>query len=103
MNRELGRILALVVFAAIPATLQAAPPNIVFLFCDDLGYGDVGCFGAEGWTTPNLDRLAQEGRRFTSFYVTQPVCSASRTGLLTGCYSNRIGIHGAARDRVPDR
>jgi arylsulfatase A-like enzyme len=70
-------------------------PNVVIIFPDDQGYGDVGCFGAKGWTTPNLDRLAREGRRFTSFYVTQPVCSASRTGLLTGCYSNRLGIHGA--------
>jgi arylsulfatase A-like enzyme len=70
-------------------------PNVVIIYTDDQGYGDVGCFGATGWATPNLDRLAQEGRRFTSFYVTQPVCSASRTGLLTGCYSNRIGIHGA--------
>jgi arylsulfatase A-like enzyme len=71
------------------------PPNIVIIYTDDQGYGDVGCFGAQGWTTPNLDRMADEGRRFTSFYVTQPVCSASRTGLMTGCYSNRLGIHGA--------
>jgi len=74
---------------------DAAKPNIVLIFTDDQGYGDVGCYGAKGFETPNIDRLAQEGRRFTSFYVAQPVCSASRAALLTGCYPNRIGIHGA--------
>jgi arylsulfatase A len=71
------------------------PPNIVLIFTDDQGYADVGVYGAKGFETPNLDRLAAEGRRFTDFYVAQPVCSASRTALLTGCYPNRIGIHGA--------
>jgi arylsulfatase A len=70
-------------------------PNIVIIFTDDQGYGDVGCFGAKGFETPNLDRLARQGRRFTNFHVAQPVCSASRAALLTGNYSNRIGIHGA--------
>lgn len=90
--------LALVVCCLIGSTAGAdskRPPNIVIIFTDDQGYGDVGCFGASGWKTPNLDRMAADGRRFTSFYVTQPVCSASRAGLLTGCYSNRVGIHGA--------
>jgi arylsulfatase len=73
----------------------AALPNIVILFIDDQGYGDIGPFGAKGYTTPNLDRMATEGRKFTNFHVPQPVCSASRAGLLTGCYPNRIGIHGA--------
>ncbi len=58
-------------------------------------YGDVGCFGAKGYATPNIDRLAAEGIRFTDFYVPQAVCSASRTALLTGCYPNRVGILGA--------
>jgi arylsulfatase A len=71
------------------------PPNIVVIFADDLGYGDVGCFGAQGYTTPNINRLAAEGARFTDFYVAQAVCSASRTALLTGCYPNRLGILGA--------
>lgn len=70
-------------------------PNIVVLFADDLGYGDIGCYGAKGQKTPNIDRIAREGIRFESFYVAQPVCSASRTALLTGCYPNRLGIHGA--------
>ena len=71
------------------------PPNIVIIFADDQGYGDVGVYGARGFKTPNLDRLARQGMRFTDFYVAQPVCSASRAALLTGCYANRIGIHGA--------
>jgi len=71
------------------------PPNIVIIFTDDQGYADVGVFGAEGFETPNLDRMAVEGTKFTDFYVAQPVCSASRAGLLTGCYPNRIGILGA--------
>ena len=77
-------------------------PNIVIIFTDDQGYADVGVFGAKGFTTPNLDRMAREGIRFTDFHVAQPVCSASRAALLTGCYPNRIGIHGALgpNDRV---
>ena len=70
-------------------------PNIVIIFCDDLGYGDLGAYGAQGLATPNLDRMAAEGVRFTRFYTAQPVCSASRTALLTGCYPNRLGIQGA--------
>lgn len=73
----------------------ADKPNIVLIFTDDQGYGDVGCYGAKGWNTPHLDQLASEGLRFTDFYVSQPVCSASRASLLTGCYANRVGIQGA--------
>lgn len=92
------RLFAIITLLALPVLpLHAAvrPPNIVIIFTDDQGYGDVGVFGAKGFTTPNLDRMAAEGRRFTNFHVPQPVCSASRAGLLTGCYPNRIGIHGA--------
>jgi len=71
------------------------PPNIVIIFADDLGYGDLGCYGNKSIETPNLDRMAREGVRFTDFYVAQPVCSASRAALLTGCYPNRVGILGA--------
>lgn len=74
---------------------RPAQPNIIIVFADDLGYADVGCFGAKGFTTPHLDRMAAEGRRFTSFYVSQAVCGASRASLLTGCYANRIGMLGA--------
>ena len=72
-----------------------AKPNIVIIFTDDQGYADVGKFGAEGFQTPNLDRMADEGAVFRNFHVAQAVCSASRCGLLTGCYPNRVGIHGA--------
>jgi arylsulfatase A len=74
---------------------QARLPNVVLINADDLGYTDLGCYGAKGWTTPNLDALAKSGLRFTDFHVSQAVCSASRTSLLTGCYANRLGIHGA--------
>lgn len=80
---------------AEPPGKPNAPPNVVIMYCDDLGYSDIGPFGAQGFETPNLDRLAHEGRRFTSFYSAQAVCSASRAALLTGCYPNRIGILGA--------
>ena len=70
-------------------------PNIVIIFTDDQGYADVGCFGAESFETPNLDKMASEGMKFTDFYVAQAVCGASRAALLTGCYPNRIGMLGA--------
>jgi arylsulfatase A len=80
--------------AGEPARPRRAP-NFVIILTDDQGYADVGCFGAKDLQTPNLDRMAREGIRFTDFYVAQPVCSASRAALLTGCYPNRIGILGA--------
>jgi arylsulfatase A len=70
-------------------------PNIVLIFTDDQGYRDVGVYGAPDFETPNLDQMAAEGVRFTQFYVAQPVCSASRAALLTGCYPSRLGIQGA--------
>ena len=71
------------------------PPNVVLVYADDLGYGDIGAYGAKAIRTPHIDRLATEGVRFTDFYVAQAVCSASRAALLTGTYPNRIGILGA--------
>lgn len=68
---------------------------MVFIFADDLGYGDLGCNGATDLKTPKIDQLAQQGTRFTNFYVAQPVCTASRAALLTGCYSNRVSMAGA--------
>lgn len=79
----------------VSESLAAAPPNFVVIFADDLGYADLACYGAKDIETPNLDRMAAEGLRFTSFYAAQAVCSASRAALLTGCYPNRIGILGA--------
>jgi arylsulfatase A len=74
-------------------------PNFVIIFIDDMGYADIGPFGAKDYPTPNLDRLAREGRRFTDFYVGQAVCSASRASLMTGCYNVRVGILGALGPR----
>ncbi len=94
-------ILALFFLPVASLRAEAALPNVVIIFTDDQGYADVGVFGAKGFKTPNLDRMAAEGRKFTNFHVSQPVCSASRTALLTGCYSNRLGIHGALGPRDP--
>ncbi|HXJ58579.1 MAG TPA: sulfatase [Verrucomicrobiae bacterium] len=80
---------------AAPVPLTPASPNVVLINCDDLGYADLGCYGAQGYRTPNLDRLARQGVLFTDFYVAQAVCSASRMALLTGCYPNRVGVLGA--------
>ncbi|MFX0555602.1 sulfatase [Maribacter sp. CXY002] len=71
------------------------PPNIVLIFTDDQGYNDVGVFGADDIETPNLDQMAKDGLLLTNYYAAQAVCSASRAGILTGCYPNRIGIHNA--------
>lgn len=71
------------------------PPNIVLFFIDDLGYADIGPFGATAYQTPNLDRMAREGRKFTDFIVSSAVCSASRAALMTGCIHERVGIRGA--------
>jgi arylsulfatase A len=100
------RILLLFLAAVVPTlspSVAAAqrPPNFVIVFADDLGYADVGCFGATGYRTPNLDRMAREGVRFTNFYAAQAVCSASRAALLTGCYPNRIGVSGALFPNAP--
>jgi arylsulfatase len=88
-------VLSLLSPSAEAALIAAQPPNIVLIVADDMGYTDLGCYGPRGYQTPNIDRLAREGRRFTNFHVAQSVCSASRAAILTGCYPNRIGIHGA--------
>src|SRR5258708_27263106 len=80
----------------VPAARSiSGSPNFVIIFCDDLGYADIGCYGARDIRTPNIDQMAEQGVRFTDFYVAQPVCSASRAALLTGCYPNPLGILGA--------
>lgn len=70
-------------------------PNIIVIFMDDMGYGDPECYNGFGYHTPNINKLAAEGMRFTNFYAAQAVCTASRAALLTGCYPNRLGISGA--------
>lgn len=92
MHRFVASALSCFVVAGA-AVAAAPPPNVVLIFADDQGYGDLGCYGSETIRTPNLDRLAREGRRFTSFMVASPVCSPSRAALLTGCYPKRVGMH----------
>ena len=87
--------LVLSLFGALAARAADRLPNIIVIFTDDQGYGDVGVFGAKGYTTPHLDRLAHTGAMFTNFHVAQAVCSASRAALLTGCYPNRVGSLGS--------
>jgi len=77
------------------SAVRAGPPNIVVIFIDDMGYADIGPFGAQGYDTPNLDRMAREGMVFTDFIVSSAVCSASRAALMTGSYHRRVGISGA--------
>jgi len=96
---SLGFCLLLLALGGLAARSAAAAPkelpNVILIFADDLGYGDVGCFGAKDIRTPHLDRLAAEGTKFTHFYVAQSVCTASRAALMTGSYPNRVGLSGA--------
>ncbi len=94
-NAAIAATALLSLSAAQTAHAAPRPANVVIIYTDDQGYADVGSFGAQGLTTPNLDQLAREGRRFTDFHVSQPICTASRASLLTGCYPNRIGFQGA--------
>ena len=80
-------------FLFVTGSLHAAKPNFVIIFTDDQGYGDLSCFGSKTINTPNIDRIAKEGRKFTSFMVASPVCTPSRAALLTGCYPKRVGMH----------
>src|SRR5262245_48686286 len=85
----LGLVAALLL---VPATARAAEkPNIVLVLADDLGYGDLGCYGCKDIRTPNLDRLAARGVRFNTFYANGPECTPTRTALLTGRYQHRVG------------
>ena len=79
--------------ALLAASAPARPPNVVVIFIDDMGYGDIGPFGATKQRTPHLDRMAKEGMKLTSFYAT-PVCSVSRAQMLTGCYGARVSVPG---------
>ena len=87
--------LALNATLAFSQNTNQAKPNVVIIFCDDMGYNDVACYGGKGVNTPNIDSLCAQGVKFTSFYASQGVSSASRAALLTGCYSERVSILGA--------
>ena len=89
--KTLCLFLKLSLLAAVHAKITT--PNLVLIFTDDQGYGDLSCFGSSKIKTPNIDRIAKEGRKFTSFMVASPVCTPSRAALLTGCYPKRIGMH----------
>lgn len=82
-------------FSQKTSTFKEATPNIVLILMDDMGYGDLGRNGSNQYETPNLNRLAAQGMQFTWYYCPQAVSSASRAGLLTGCYPNRVGFSGA--------
>jgi hypothetical protein len=85
------------------AAAQVGKPNIVFILADDLGYADVSCYGQRDYTTPNVDRLALEGMRFTQAYANSSVCSATRTALITGRYQYRlpVGLGSRSMQRRP--
>ncbi|RKQ49717.1 arylsulfatase [Roseivirga pacifica] len=103
MKNSLLLIVVLFAVYSCQTTTTKTPskPNVIIIFTDDQGYQDVGSYGAVGFKTPNLDQMAAEGIRLTDFYAAQAVCSASRAGLLTGCYPNRLGIHGAFMPNSP--
>ncbi len=91
--------------SALPVA-RTGQPNVILFFMDDMGYADPGCYAADpgvdrGYSTPNMDRLAKEGVKFTDFYVSSAVCSASRAALLTGCYHERISMRGALGPGAP--
>jgi arylsulfatase A-like enzyme len=88
-------MVALQASAQKTSSFKAATPNIIIILMDDMGYGDIGRTGANQYETPNLNRLANQGMQFTWYYCPQAVSSASRAGLLTGCYPNRVGFSGA--------
>jgi arylsulfatase A-like enzyme len=95
MQRASIVLLFVLALAASSSLAADRPPNFVMIYCDDLGYADIGPFGAKGYSTPNLDRMAAEGMKFTDFHSAAAVCSASRAALMTGCYPQRVGILGA--------
>ena len=93
-NKQFFPITVLIIMISVCGCTQqkASLPNFVIIYIDDEGYGDIGCFGATGFQTPNLDLMASEGMMFTNFYSGSSVCSPARATLLTGCYPLRVGI-----------
>jgi len=85
------------IFSAFAQNSPLAKPNIIFIMADDLGYGDLGCYGQKHLKTPNIDKLASEGVRFTQAYAGGPVCTPSRSVLMTGLHNG----HTPARDNIP--
>src|SRR3954454_3826421 len=106
-NRTILPVLLLiaagVMTLASPASSAARPPNILFVLIDDMGYGDLGCFGGTRAKTPAIDALAAEGIRFTQFYVNAPICSPSRVAFTTGQYPNRWRVTSFLSTQREDR
>ncbi len=92
-------ILGILVFSFVPK--RNTKPNVILIFMDDMGYGDLSSYGATGYYTPHIDKIGLEGVRMTNFLAAQAVCSASRAAILTGCYPNRVGITGALFPNSP--
>ena len=84
---------SLLLILLVTISAVGAAPNFIVIFCDDLGYGDLGCYGSRKNRTPRIDQLAAEGMRFTDFYSSSPVCTPSRASLMTGCYARRVSMH----------
>jgi arylsulfatase A-like enzyme len=96
---QAGGLLVALLGCGAPAAVaadQSPPPNIILIVCDNLGNGDLGAFGSRLHRTPHVDRLAEEGTKFTSFYVASGVCTPSRAAILTGCYPRRLNLHESA-------
>jgi len=94
---SIGLLLLLNVQGAAAAPSKRSQPNVVLIYIDDLGYGDVGCYGCKDIPTPNIDRLAAEGVRFTASYIVNPPCCPSRCSLMMGQYAQRFGKYGMSR------
>src|SRR6476646_3595684 len=97
----LATLLIVPFFGNAQQSKKKQSPNVILILMDDMGYGDLECYGGFPYHTPNINNLAARGMRFTSFNVAQAVCSASRSAILTGCYPNRIGINGALSPSAP--
>src|SRR5438067_5287155 len=104
MNRPGTSFLVPAVLAALAAApagaAEAQRPNIIFILADDLGYGDLGCYGQQQIRTPHLDRMAAEGMRFTQFYAGSTVCAPSRCALMTGLHTGHCLIRGNAKENL---
>jgi arylsulfatase A-like enzyme len=91
--RKLKSVITVLFCLSVSLMGAKIKPNIIFIFIDDQGYYDLGCYGAAEVKTPRIDAMAKAGTRFTDYYAAAPICSPSRAGLLTGCYPRRVGNH----------
>lgn len=102
ISRRFGMLIAIVALFGVRLSEAVGDdrpvPNLIVVFCDNLGYGDIEPFGSTLHRTPNLNRMAREGRKFTHFYVSAGVCTPSRASIMTGCYAPRVGMHDNPRD-----